>query len=86
MKSIMFKNIGRRLSKMRRAQGLTQATVAEKLGYGTSQFISNFERGLCGPPIHQLRNLVKLYKIDKSELHRFLSKEHSEFLKRSLRI
>ena len=86
MKSLMFKNIGKRLTKMRKAQGLTQVHVAEKLGYSISQNISNFERGLSGPPIHQLSKLVKLYKVDSNKLHRFLAKEYSEYLKRAMNL
>jgi len=44
--------------------GLSQAAVAKKLGYSTSQFISNWERGLVRPPLKAIKKLISIYKLN----------------------
>lgn len=56
------------LKSARQKSGLSQHEVAKKLGYGTAQFISNWERGISNPPISNLKAISKLYKIDFEEL------------------
>lgn len=58
---------GRWLKKRRDEVGLTQAEVAEKIGYDTAQFISNWERAISLPPIAVYASLVRHYKIRKDE-------------------
>jgi len=48
--------------------GLSQADVAKKLGYTSSQFISNWERGLSKPPVATLRKLADLYGVSLNEI------------------
>lgn len=56
--------------KNRRVQkGLTQSAVAEKLGYTTSQFISNWERGISSPPMKTLKKLSKMYGVSPEEVY-----------------
>lgn len=56
--------------KNRRIQkGLTQSAVAEKLGYTTSQFISNWERGISSPPMKTLKKLSKMYGVSPEEVY-----------------
>jgi transcriptional regulator with XRE-family HTH domain len=67
--------------------GLSQLQVAEKLGYTTCQFISNFERGKSMPAAESLKELAKLYKLNQDEfLKSFvdsqLEKYKSKLLKR----
>lgn len=56
------------LKEKRIAAGLSQRDVADKLGYSTPQFISNWERGVSHPPISALKKLGDLYKISAEEL------------------
>ena len=56
------------IKRKRMEVGLTQLEVARKLGYTTSQFISNWERGLANPPAAVLKNLAKLYRMDAKVL------------------
>jgi transcriptional regulator with XRE-family HTH domain len=70
------------LKEKRISAGLTQSEVAQKMGYSSPQFVSNWERGLANPPVFVLRDLTKMYKVSadsmfdilvedvKSELHR----------------
>ena len=48
--------------------GLSQRDVADKLGYSTTQFISNWERGVSHPPINALKKLGELYKVSAEDL------------------
>ena len=50
------------LKEKRVQSGLSQKDVAEKLGYSTSQFISNWERGISHPPLNTLRSLSQIKK------------------------
>ena len=48
--------------------GLSQKDVSEKLGYTSSQFISNWERGLSNPPPKAVKKLAALYHVSLEEL------------------
>lgn len=56
------------LKQKRVAAGLSQRDVADKLGYTTPQFISNWERGVSQPPINALKRLGEMYKVSADEL------------------
>lgn len=56
------------LKRSREGVGLTQAEVAQSLGYSTAQFVSNWERGLSHPPMKSLKVLANLYKIPSDQL------------------
>ncbi|WP_295906261.1 helix-turn-helix domain-containing protein [uncultured Bdellovibrio sp.] len=63
------KNIlGEFLKEKRMKASLSQGDVANKLGYSTPQFISNWERGVSMPPINTLKKLGQLYKISADDL------------------
>lgn len=83
-RSALHENLGQYLRDKRINAGLTQAEIASKLGYSSPQFISNFERGLCSPPLKNLKALVKLYKIDANELIRLIIDEQKQVLSTAL--
>ncbi len=56
------------LKKARMNAGLSQKEVAATLGYKSSQFVSNWERGLSSPPISTLRKLCELYKTNEQNM------------------
>lgn len=85
-KKSMFRSIGSYLRKARMESGLTQDEVAIKLGYTTSQLVSNFERGVCGPPEKKLSRLVKLYKIDGWDLHGLITRENETYLEKVMKL
>lgn len=60
--------LGLYLKERRVSSGLSQNNVADKLGYTSAQFVSNWERGLCSPPMDILNKLIKLYKMDAKQL------------------
>lgn len=56
------------LKTKRISAGLSQKDVADRLGYTTPQFISNWERGVSQPPINVLKKLGEMYKVSAEEL------------------
>lgn len=60
--------LGNFLKDKRAAAGLSQADVAKKLGYSTSQFISNWERGLSTPPVSVLKILADMYEVSPDSM------------------
>jgi transcriptional regulator with XRE-family HTH domain len=64
----MYKEMGEFLKTNRVKAGLTQRDVADKLGYATPQFISNWERGISMPPIKALKRLGEMYLISAEDL------------------
>lgn len=72
MKIQTWQQLGDMLKQARIDKKLTQYQVAKALGYTSSQFISNIERGTCAPPMKKLGKLVKLYSLDSRVLTEFL--------------
>lgn len=48
------------LLKAREMKGITQKELASKLGIASAQLISNWERGLCAPPIKKIETLSNI--------------------------
>ncbi|MEK6628086.1 MAG: helix-turn-helix transcriptional regulator [Bdellovibrionota bacterium] len=63
------------LKEKRTLSGLSQKDVATKLGYSTSQFISNWERGISQPPINTLRTLASMYGVGAEQMFNVLLEE-----------
>lgn len=63
-----FFELGQYLREMRVSSGLTQAELAEKLGDVHTQFVSNWERGLCAPPNHCFQKLIDLLDLNRDKL------------------
>ena len=83
-KQALHQSLGNYLKNKRNETGLTQSEVATKLGYSSPQFISNFERGLCSPPLNNLKTLVKLYKIPVEEIMTLILEEQESILRKAL--
>ncbi len=89
-----YSQLGNYLKEKRETAGLSQKDVSQKLGYTSTQFISNWERGLASPPLVALAELVQLYKINKAEFmdkiledkRLFIENEFSGAFKRNARI
>jgi transcriptional regulator with XRE-family HTH domain len=63
------------LKEKRTQSSLSQKEVATKLGYSTSQFISNWERGISQPPINTLRTLANMYNVAAEQMFNVLLEE-----------
>ena len=63
------------LLKRRRLQlHLKQKDIAFQLGYGSSQFVSNWERGISTPPLKSLRQLCDILEIHPEVFKKVLFK------------
>lgn len=69
---MIHEGLGEYLREKRLQKNLGQADVAKKLGYSSSQFVSNFERGLCSPPLPKIKILMQLYGISLNEMTKIL--------------
>ncbi len=58
------------LKEKRENVGLSQKQVADKLGYTTPQFVSNWERGVSSPPLKTLKKIGDLYDVSADDLFR----------------
>lgn len=67
MKTFNMSQIGRRISKLRKEQNLTQVELADKLGI-TYQAVSNWERGDTMPDISKLAELSEILGVSIDEL------------------
>lgn len=68
MKHVEFQNLGKYLKNKRVQANYTQAELAEALGNVHTQFVSNWERGLCAPPNHCFHTLISTLKLSRVEL------------------
>jgi transcriptional regulator with XRE-family HTH domain len=82
----LFQVLGDYLQTRRVKSGLSQGDVASKLGYSSPQFVSNFERGLCAPPLNKMKTLVQLYDMNSEEVLKLMMKEHEKQLRKNLGI
>jgi len=64
----LMSKLGENIRKYRKALGLTQAELAEKLGL-TQALITNYERGLHNPPTTKLPDIAKALGIGVEQLY-----------------
>ncbi len=68
-------SLGHFLREKREQKGLTQAQVANKLGYGSPQFISNIERGISRVPVKSLKYFISVYDLRPEDVIDILLEE-----------
>jgi len=76
----LLKEFGAFLKEKREEVGLSQSEVARGLGYSSPQFISNFERGLCSPPLPALKKMLEYYGMSKRELIDLIIRQEKQYL------
>jgi transcriptional regulator with XRE-family HTH domain len=84
-------NPGEFLRRARENAGLTQEDVARKLSYKTSQFVSNWERGVVMPPLTHVRKLARILGLRPKDIvdiiydlkERELRQERAQLLRRA---
>ena len=81
-----LKSIGQYLYDRRTKINKTQAAIAKKLGFESSQYVSNWERGLCPPPKEKLIVIAQEYEVPRSELAQLMSAESKASIKRLLKV
>lgn len=63
-----FFELGQYLKEKRLSAGFTQAELAAKLGDVHTQFVSNWERGMCAPPNHCFQKLIAVLDLNRDKL------------------
>ncbi len=76
-----FFELGQFLKEHRIKSNLTQAELAQKLGDVHTQFVSNWERGLCAPPNHCFQRLIELLKLDREKLVQVMLLDSKKIIK-----
>lgn len=76
--------LGEFLKVSREKAGLSQLEVAKKFGYSSPQFVSNWERNLSYPPISQVKDLVKLYRLDIDMVYKLILEQKVEEIRTDL--
>lgn len=61
-------DLHQKLAAWRKKRGLTQLELSSRMGHGTAQFVSNWERGISKPPRSSLRKLCKVLECDVEEV------------------
>ena len=77
---IPYHSISEFFRKKRLVAGLTQGTLASKIGVHV-QIVSNWERGLCKPPLGRLSDVAEILHIPKAEIVNFLLREQELLLR-----
>ena len=84
---ILNKNeLGSLLAQARVEAGLSQLELSRKLGYNSSQFVSNWERGLCAPPVNKLFQISKLLNVKPEQIHRIILDGTNAYLRAELKL
>jgi transcriptional regulator with XRE-family HTH domain len=60
--------VGNFVRRQRERARLTQWQVARKLGYGTAQFVSNWERGVSVPPGKDLYRVARILGVAPEQM------------------
>ena len=68
------KKIGKRISELRKEAGLSQATLAEGIGW-SSEYISRLERGINAPSVEVLNKMADSLKVEVRYLMTFPESE-----------
>jgi transcriptional regulator with XRE-family HTH domain len=63
-----MQTLGEYLKTNREAAEVTQKELQAKLGYKSSQFISNWERGVSVPPVKAIPVIAEAFGVDKTFL------------------
>ena len=53
-------------SRVRQERGFTQKEIAKKLGWSSSQYVSNIERGIAFLPKAKIRKIATIYKVSEA--------------------
>ena len=72
--------LGQYLRKRREELGYTQKYVATKLGFKSSQFISNIERGHASLPLYSLKKIIALYDLEPAGVIEMILGEEKKYL------
>ena len=77
--------IGKYLKQRRVDSELAQHDLMKTLGFSSPQYISNVERGICGPPINQLYNWCMTVGANREYIYNLLLDKQKEKYKKALK-
>ena len=78
------KRLGQYLKARRLEKSISQNDIAKRLKLKSGQMISNIERGLCSPPLYQVRIMSQLYGISEQDLLLFLLEIQETSLRKAI--
>ena len=76
--------LGQHLKQLRESAEVSQKVVAEKFGYESPQFVSNWERGTSKPPVTAIKKLASIYKTNAEDLFEVVLESHLEKIRTQL--
>ena len=79
-----YVKLGAFLQENRVRANLSQKEVADRLGYSSAQFISNFERGIASPPLRHLKVMIELYNMSVEKVMGIVMEEEARIMKEIL--
>ena len=74
-----------KMKAFRLKQNLTQREVSDVVGWTSSQFVSNIERGICRYPVDKFKALAKIFKVPQKQLIALEVQAHETEVKRFCR-
>src|SRR5215467_7370674 len=75
--SALNRKVGQRIAEQRRLAGLSQAQLAERVGFAT-ETISRMETGAAMPSLARIDSIARALDVDLAELFRFRSRTAPE--------
>lgn len=72
--------LGKRIKELRKKKGLSQEQLAEKVGFESSNSISNVENGYNYPTIQNLEKILKVLGTDFQSVFTFEQHQNIEIL------
>lgn len=77
--------LAKMLKAARQKARLTQLEVSKVLGYRSPQYLSNCERSIADPSPLMLKQLIKLYDLDKNAIVLLMTEHYEKELRRKLK-
>lgn len=79
-----FERTSKYFREKRLEAGFTQSELARVLGFTSAQIVSNWERGVCAPPMASLKPMIRFLKLDPIEVTDIITEENRRFLLENL--
>lgn len=79
-----FAEIGEFFKQSRQTAGVSQAKLSKILGFKSPQIISNWERGLCSPPLNCIAKMIEVFNLEAFEVIDFMTQANRKYLTRQL--
>ena len=70
------------LARLRIAKGLTQQQLADLLGHGSAQFVSNSENNRSYPPTKYIRKMAKIFGVPVKDIAAWIVEQKTNDLKK----